>query len=198
MEIRRARPSDAADCAALILQSAEHFLPAVFGPGIGRALAGLSAAKTGLFSHAHTLIAEEDGRTAGMLLGYPGAVKAREDPRTGLLLLTHLGAGMILRLPVLLRAQGTVAAVDRAVWYVSNAAVHPEWRGRGVGSALLKAAEDEAGRQGCLSMALDVETDNAGAIRLYQRLGYGITGPARSMAVGSASFSFFRMEKALK
>ena len=132
-----------------------------------------------------------------MLLGYSGAVKSREDPRTGLLLFRFLGAGMILRLPVLLRAQGTVAAVDKTAWYVSNVAVCPAQRGRGTGTALLKASEDEARRRGCSSMALDVETENTAAVHLYQRMGYGILGGARSMSAAGAGFSFFRMEKAL-
>lgn len=45
-------------------------------------------------------------------------------------------------------------------------------RGRGLGAALLQAAEREARARGCDTMRLEVRTDNAPAIRLYERRGY--------------------------
>lgn len=50
--------------------------------------------------------------------------------------------------------------------------VAPEWRGRGVGSALLLAAENWARAQGAERMILDLSSANDGARRLYERLGY--------------------------
>jgi GNAT superfamily N-acetyltransferase len=169
--------------AVLILQSAQHFLPALFGPWIGRALSRLSAERANLFSHEHTIVADEGGKVLGMLLGYTGTVKAREDPRTGLLLLRFLGAGMILRLPALMRAQRAVAYVEKKAFYVSNAAVRPDRRGRGIGAALFKAAEAEARSLGCASICLDVETENSGAIRLYERLGFSSQGPVSKVVI---------------
>ena len=45
-------------------------------------------------------------------------------------------------------------------------------RGKGVGSALLDAAEHAAKRRRCHALRLEVRTDNDAAIRLYERLGY--------------------------
>jgi aminoglycoside 6'-N-acetyltransferase len=53
-------------------------------------------------------------------------------------------------------------------------AVAPEWRGGGVGTALLLAAEDWARGQGVERMTLDLDAANAGALRLYERLGYTV------------------------
>jgi GNAT superfamily N-acetyltransferase len=53
-------------------------------------------------------------------------------------------------------------------------AVAPEWRGRGVGSALMLAAEDWARAQGAERMVLDLAANNSGAQRLYERLGYEV------------------------
>ena len=50
--------------------------------------------------------------------------------------------------------------------------VLPEWRGRGVGSALLRAAEDWARANGAERMELDLDSANEGALRLYERFGY--------------------------
>jgi aminoglycoside 6'-N-acetyltransferase len=53
-------------------------------------------------------------------------------------------------------------------------AVAPEWRGRGVGTALLAAAEAWARQQGAERMTLDLDVNNAGALRLYERVGYQV------------------------
>ncbi|MFC4525646.1 GNAT family N-acetyltransferase [Dyella halodurans] len=45
-------------------------------------------------------------------------------------------------------------------------------RGKGVGSALLDAAEHAAKRRRCHALRLEVRTDNEVAIRLYERHGY--------------------------
>lgn len=51
-------------------------------------------------------------------------------------------------------------------------ATHHAARGQGVGSVLLDAAEHLARRRRCRALRLEVRADNAGAIRLYERLGY--------------------------
>jgi len=51
-------------------------------------------------------------------------------------------------------------------------ATKKEARGKGVGSALLEAAEKLASRRRCVSLRLEVRTDNEDAMRLYERLGY--------------------------
>ncbi|MBB3226649.1 ribosomal protein S18 acetylase RimI-like enzyme [Luteibacter sp. Sphag1AF] len=51
-------------------------------------------------------------------------------------------------------------------------ATKPEAQGKGVGSALVEAAEDLARSRRCNALRLEVRTDNAVAIRLYERLGY--------------------------
>ncbi len=55
---------------------------------------------------------------------------------------------------------------------IYSIAVEPELRGRGVAAALVRFGEDDAERQGCSYMRLEVRPDNTEAIALYQRLGY--------------------------
>jgi ribosomal protein S18 acetylase RimI-like enzyme len=50
-------------------------------------------------------------------------------------------------------------------------ALLPEWRGRGIGTALIEAALAEAGATGQV-MVIMVEKNNPRAYRLYQRLGF--------------------------
>ena len=56
--------------------------------------------------------------------------------------------------------------------FVAYMAVEPSLQRRGVGKALLRAAEDEARRRGLPYMALMVTDDNAAALTLYERAGY--------------------------
>ncbi len=55
-------------------------------------------------------------------------------------------------------------------------AIAPAWRGRGVGTALLAAAEDWARASGAERMSMDVDAFNVDARRLYERLGYEVHG----------------------
>jgi ribosomal protein S18 acetylase RimI-like enzyme len=49
-------------------------------------------------------------------------------------------------------------------------------RGRGLGEALVGAVERMARARGSAQLRLEVRQDNAGAIRLYERLGYRLFG----------------------
>ncbi|HEX7815804.1 N-acetyltransferase [Dyella sp.] len=70
----------------------------------------------------------------------------------------------------------------------------PEARGKGVGSALIEAAEDAARARHCHALRLEVRTDNDNAIRLYQRLGYREIGRyERYYQDGMAALRFERM-----
>lgn len=57
---------------------------------------------------------------------------------------------------------------------LKNLQVRKEFRGRGVGRAIIAEAEDEARESGLL--VIGVATDNPAARRLYERLGYRPTG----------------------
>lgn len=56
---------------------------------------------------------------------------------------------------------------------INGLGVRPEdLRSRGIGSALIRAAEDLAGQRGFGAIGLGVGTDNPRAAQLYARLGY--------------------------
>lgn len=72
----------------------------------------------------------------------------------------------------------------------------PEARGKGVGTALIEAAETAAQRQRCQVLRLEVRTDNDGAIRLYEQLGYYRVGLVKQGFYEDGSDAFV-YEKAL-
>lgn len=57
-------------------------------------------------------------------------------------------------------------------WYVNVLACYPEHRGQGLGSRLLKLAEQIAQDQALPRMSVIVADNNVGARRLYERNGY--------------------------
>jgi len=56
---------------------------------------------------------------------------------------------------------------------VHDLSVLKAFRGRGIGSKLLAAVENQAAADGCGKVTLEVRTANPLAERLYRRLGYG-------------------------
>src|SRR5262249_4201258 len=54
--------------------------------------------------------------------------------------------------------------------------VHRDWRGRGVGSALVRAAIDRARGHGLHKLCLEVFAQNAAAIALYRKCGFAEEG----------------------
>ncbi|MGO9903743.1 MAG: GNAT family N-acetyltransferase [Solirubrobacteraceae bacterium] len=72
------------------------------------------------------------------------------------------------------------------VWYTGAVAlldelyVVPVERGRGIGSALLKAAEEECRQRGSELLEINVDGEDAGARRFYERHGYANHEPGQT------------------
>ena len=58
------------------------------------------------------------------------------------------------------------------------------WRGQGIGTALLKQAEDHANKQGKPYLTLETSRTNRAAIRLYRRLGFVVVRQLPSPLIG--------------
>ncbi len=56
--------------------------------------------------------------------------------------------------------------------HIMSIAVDPEYRGNGIGSALLAEAIERLIREGARYIGLEVRVSNIGAIRLYERFGF--------------------------
>ena len=66
----------------------------------------------------------------------------------------------------------------RPLLNVHDLAVHRDFRGQGLGTQLLDAAEQEATRLGCCRLTLEVLHENVNARRLYERIGFDCGVPA--------------------
>ena len=61
-------------------------------------------------------------------------------------------------------------------FFIGNVAVHPDWQGRGIASALMRAALEEISARGGRWVGLEVQADNHVARRLYECLGFRDVG----------------------
>lgn len=56
--------------------------------------------------------------------------------------------------------------------HITNIAVHPEYRGMGLGNAIMEALIMEAKKNGITAMTLEVRMSNMAAINLYKKYGF--------------------------
>ena len=59
---------------------------------------------------------------------------------------------------------------------ITNVAVHPEMRRRGLGESVVSALIESAVKKGIVSFSLEVRESNVGAISLYEKLGFSVAG----------------------
>jgi ribosomal protein S18 acetylase RimI-like enzyme len=193
--LRRARPEDAGDFARLMIESSPHFFPALFGMDASVVMRELFRCRGHVLSHDHALVVEVGGRVAGMALAYDFRHRALRELRTGLLLVRSLPLRMVRLAALFVRAQRVLGRLERDEYYLSNIAIYPEFRGRGLGTHLVREVESSALRAGCRRVVLDAESDNEGAIRLYTRLGYSIMARLPVLRFPDRSFEFVRMSR---
>ena len=104
----------------------------------------------------------------------------RDHPTT--IVLLALAGGRPVGVAVCFLGLSTFQA--RHLINIHDLAVVPEWRGKGVGRALLEAVESHASRRGCCKITLEVQDDNSRARGLYEHFGFtdfvlGNSGPTR-------------------
>lgn len=116
-----------------------------------------AAREEGSFSYRNAVVIEHEGACAGALIGY-------EIPDVPEPIGADMPAMFVPLQELENRAPGT--------WYVNVLAVQPPLRGLGLGTKLLRLA-DEIGRTlGTRGMSVIVSDANAGARQLYERCGY--------------------------
>lgn len=162
--IRPATPRDATHLAALVDIAGEGVASYFWGQmaeaaqspfEVGR---GRAQRDEGSFTWRNAHIAEVDGDIAGALVGY--RVPDSSDPSE------------IKALAPIVRPLAELEAEAPGHWYVNVLAVFAEYRGRGIGAALLRQAETIGKASAPAGMAIIVASENTGAVRLYERTGY--------------------------
>ena len=117
------------------------------------------------YSWRNALIAEVDGVAAGAIVGYDGAQLRALRNGTFTVLLERIG-----RVPNILDETG------RGEYYLDSIGVFPQFRGLGVGRALIEAFCNKAFAAGHDCVGLIVDYDNQQAEGLYTSLGFECVG----------------------
>ena len=71
-------------------------------------------------------------------------------------------------------AGAVMAGFDGVRGWIYHLAVAPEFRRRGIATALVRAAEEGLSRLGCPKVNLQVRAENAGVVDFYKAAGYGV------------------------
>ena len=89
-----------------------------------------------------------------------GLVWEEHDPKTG-------GQQLVGNLSLIpIHMQG------KRAYLIANVAVHPDFRGRGIGRALTTAGLEQARKRGASAVWLQVRDDNPSAIHIYEAVGF--------------------------
>ena len=81
--------------------------------------------------------------------------------------------------------------------HINNLAIRPEYRGQGMGTALLEHAMGTAARLGARRATLEVRRSNDAARRIYERLGFEIAGVRRNYYTSPAEDALILWRRAL-
>ena len=168
--IRQAVRSDAIKAVPLILQAIGHIAFVLTGTTDEQETASILNDFFGQedtrISYQNALVTEEEGELVGVAIFYDGA-KARE-------------------LDAPLERAAAKKSGDRhyciptepeaTEFYLDTLSVSPRCQGTGYGGKLIEAGCDRARVLGHLRMALLLESENAAAKRLYERLGFQADG----------------------
>jgi ribosomal protein S18 acetylase RimI-like enzyme len=161
---RPATLSDASALAVLVDIAGEGMPNAMWrdlaAPGQSALEVGRERARRqeGGFSYRNAIVAEVGGEVAASLVGY-----RLDDPYE----LSDLA-----ELPDIVRPLITLEAQAPGSWYVNVLATFPEFRGQGIGAALLDLADKKGREAAAPAMSVIVGSWNKGAARLYARAGY--------------------------
>jgi ribosomal protein S18 acetylase RimI-like enzyme len=166
MQIRNANLKDCYSVAELALIAGEG-IPAFFweqsrkeDQDIISVGAHNLASETENFSYKNVHVAVVEDNIAGMLLAYKlPSNELAED---------------INDFPEFIRPLIELEQCVPNSFYINMIACYPQYRGKGVGSALMAIVDQLAQEAGCQIISLEVFEQNEGALRLYQRLGYNI------------------------
>ena len=148
-----------------------------------------------------------DGRLAGFIVTVqPGETERYGDRRSLRRRFAAMRAGlgwtvfwrpMLLFLPMGLAYARRHALPDEL--YISLIGVDPAMHGRGIGQALLSAAEDQARTSGASAILLHTAANNTRARSAYARAGYALVSSVRAPWRGPANIhAYIALRKSLR
>ena len=152
--------------------AAEGGFRLLFGPRFEEIVAAAFAQKDHHLSYESTVFAEAGGAIVGMASGYT-AEQFQGFSKNVLRLVAGRSAGRVACASALISPKLRFTHMyEEGDFYIQFLAVDEACRGKGIGSALIKAMEAQARRSESVRFVIDVSARNDGARRLYERGGF--------------------------
>lgn len=178
--IRTARPDDAEAIAPLIHHAIHEIAETLTGASeeklVLERLEALVRLRGNRLSYENTLVAEHEGEVAGIVIAYPGYEAEKLDANLSAYIVSCTGI-----------APEIDAETAGDVYYIDTLSVAPAYGGKGIGTRLLEAASTRGEKLGCRSVTLNADQSNAGAQRLYRRIGFERT---KSIQISGSQFDY--------
>ncbi|WP_270893815.1 GNAT family N-acetyltransferase [Listeria welshimeri] len=170
--IRQAKKSDAPKIAPLLLVIWKDMelpiLEVETEEAITNALVEAIQTEDYRYSYRHLHVFEKDGDIAGVLAGYPGKIEPDIDHAWNAIAKKH---GITYDAPIFVDKETFLGE-----WYLDSIVTNEKYRGHGVGTALLAKLTEIAAKDGEKVVGLNCDKGNPHAKRLYERLGFHVTG----------------------
>lgn len=194
-----ARSSDGAeDFARLSLIAAPAFLPALYAGTHERVHRKLFSYPNNLMSFTHTHFMQVDGQNAGMIVAYDWVANKKEQVKTTLLIVRHMGLKFFRQARHLQWAGENLGRIEDGTYYIAILGFYTEFRNRGLGTEILNYTQEQAKKAGTTRIDVDAETYNEDAIRFYKRFGMREVGEPKRTTIGGKLFEFIRLSKDIK
>lgn len=180
-----------------VLFSGKEINTAILGEHPEKFLASLYRKTHGYYSYKHSYLAIENGNTvAGCIFVLDYAIIRKEYFSE---VLNHLSHPVLLlrQLKAMRDAEQIIKSVEKDDCYITHLAVLPEFRSMRIGEALLNRVVESCRETNRRKLLLDVESENSGAIRFYQRCGFSEL-MARKINIAGMVFSLTRMGKMIE
>ncbi len=175
------------------MMTGERFLKAAFDEDVEKLLATLFVRKNNLFSYECTNFAVAGEDVAGAVVFYSYEYYSKARWNTGIIVAKNIGIKKIFEL---MKLDRVLAKHRKDEVYLSHVAVDPNYRGMGIGRALLEHVVEEAKNMGKKKVVLHVESDNSRAIKIYNEFGFR-TDRLEKIKISNQSFEFLKMVKHL-
>jgi ribosomal protein S18 acetylase RimI-like enzyme len=168
--VRQATAQDAQQIAPLIYEAIGDIAVRLTGmredKDILSGLEDLVRSEDNRHSYLNTYVVYEEEKILGIIVLYDGKTGKELD-------------GCLAK--KLQEKHGSSYHIDREAhdeeYYIDTICVAPDARGRGIGTMLLRFAEQQAQKLGYTKLSLNVETEKTKARRLYEREGFVFTEP---------------------
>lgn len=181
MDVARLDPRghDLDKVADLIYETQPELFARIFGRNPAHArtvLKRLVQCERNTFAYPHVQVATVDSSVAGILVAYcPKSFDSGAEAADVVRCAGLTDFARMLFWGIALSGKLRVDETERDDLYISNVSVAIPFRRRGVGTELLRRAEEIAQAEGCNRMSLHVSFDNPGAKSLYERYGFVAT-----------------------